>query len=136
MPFAVGYIIPFFVFSEILKDEISYDRSWKFPFLLEKFKLKSELTPFKYGENYIAENLFRLTVGKDKKESFLNCIEELTKLANNPRVISEQIMDDEIFTPSLFCQLNNGNLIRFNNIEIAIRTYKELIRSKKIWSEI
>ena len=57
------------------------------------------------------KNLSRLlSVGKDRKESFLNCIEELTK-PGNPRNISEQIMDDEIFTPSLFCQLNNGNMI-------------------------
>lgn len=107
-----------------------HEYSFKFYGKRRNIGFKSELTPFKYGDNYIAENLFRLTVGKDRKESFLNCIEELTKLSGNPRNISEQIMDDEILTPSLFCQLNNGNMIEIFRSTVEDESEYEIWKTK------
>ena len=68
----------------------------------------------KEGEDVFdfAENLFRLTVGDEKNRSFLNAVEKLYNVSSTKsKTIDSLIEDTRIFTPLLFCSLNNGNLV-------------------------
>ena len=50
-------------------------------------------------------------ISQDVNKSFINCIEALYNIDNSNKTIDELILDKKIFKPSLFCSLNNGNLI-------------------------
>ena len=73
------------------------------------------------GENYVSDNLFRLSVGDNKKTSFVDCIEQISAIVGDSRNINE-LLNDEKFNPLLFCELNNGNLIEIFKSEIDSET--------------
>ena len=83
---------------------------------------KKGLSTYKLGSNYVSDNLFRLSVGDNKKTSFLDCIEELSKILVILGSIDNLIENENLFNPLLFSQLNNGNLIEIFKSDIDDET--------------
>ena len=50
-------------------------------------------------------------ISQDVNKSFINSIESLYNIGGGNKNIDDLILDKNIFTPSLFCTLNNGNLL-------------------------
>ena len=89
--------------------------------------------------------LFRMSINQDANKSFINCIEELHNIDNKNKNIDDLIRDKKVFTPSLFCSLNNGNLLeifRSNDIdengdyENWLSDYKDDLKKLNIKSDI
>ena len=71
---------------------------------LDTGEVETKIYPF-------ADVLFRMSINQDVNKSFINCIEELYNIDNQSKRIDDLMGDKKIFTPSLFCSLNNGNLV-------------------------
>ena len=121
-----------------------YEYSFKFYGEIKNIGVKKELSTYKLDNNYVCDNLFRLSVGNDNNNSFINCFEELLNLIGIKKSVTELINNETLFTPLLFCQLNNGNLIEIfksdidsqENFEEWKIKYKTNILSLKIKEDI
>ena len=100
-----------------------YDETINIGFKKELDKVKGD----KDQKNYeFSDVLFRMGISQDVNKSFINSIESLYNIGGGNKNIDDLILDKNIFTPSLFCTLNNGNLLEiFRSDEIEDEDYQK-----------
>tara|TARA_B100000787_G_scaffold166491_1_gene151809 strand:+ start:1 stop:2859 length:2859 start_codon:yes stop_codon:yes gene_type:complete len=133
----------FNILNELEIKKKGHEYSFKFYGERKNIGFKKKLSSYKFGENYISDNLFRLSVGDDINNSFINCLEELLNLLGKPKSVTDLITNEKLFTPLLFCQLNNGNLVEIfksdidtdENFQEWKRKYDTELKSLKITKE-